>query len=165
MWRHAAIHSFGLPRPQVLFCTAAPCQYPRRPRSYQRFLPSWRIWHLSLLKSHWFISSLTTIFSNFFQLLHFQLNTIGLPHLLCSWGFSISAECLSSYQTLYSWSLFLISSTRQPGSSTNAQLLQVTRWSPKRSAFRLPSEPCQGQGLLLPRCSCLTFPNQKVKPR
>lgn len=50
---------------QMRSYTASPCWYPSRPSLYQRFLPSWRIWHLSLLKPHWHIS--THFFPSFFS--------------------------------------------------------------------------------------------------
>lgn len=163
MWGHAAsLYSFGLPRPQVLFHRAAPCQYPSRPSLYRRFLPSWMIWHLSLLRSHRLIPP-PIIFSNFYQLLHFQsVKHHRASPLSVQLEFSLCWVTVIFPDTMYSWSLFRISLMWQPGSSTNTRLLQVRTWSPTMSAFRLPPEPCWEQGLLFPRCSCLTFPNQKA---
>lgn len=106
---------------------------------------------------------LSIIFSNFYQLLHFQ----SVKHHRASppsvqLEFSLCWVTVIFPDTMYSWSLFRISLMWQPGSSTNARLLQARTWSPTMSAFRLPPEPCWEQGLLFPRCSCLTFPNQKA---
>lgn len=146
MWGHAAsLYSFGPPRPQVLFYQAAPCQYPSGPSLDQRFLPVEGFGISPCWNPTGAFLHLSTIFFHFFQLLHFQSNTIGLPYLLCSWGSGHSAEPLSSSQTQYSWSSLRMSLMCQPGSSTNTRLLQVRTWSPTMSAFRLPPQPCWGQ--------------------
>lgn len=137
MWGHAAsFYSFGLPRPQVLFYGAAPCQYPSRPQLVPKVSSSWRIWHLSSLKSHWSISPPVYIFSHFFQLLHFQSNTIRLPHLLCSWGFSLCHLPRHSIPDL-------CSASPQQANLAPQQTHGCSKWGHLRmSAFRLPPQPC-----------------------
>lgn len=138
MWGHAAsLYSFGLLMPQVLSYRAAPCQYPSRPQLVPKVSSSWRIWHLSLLKLHWRISppayNFFPTFSSFFTS---NQTPQGFPTFL-----QLGFQPLSSSQTQCSWSLFFISLTGQPGSSTNTWLLQVRTWSLTMSAFRIPPQP------------------------
>lgn len=148
MQGHAAgSHSFWLPKPQVLFHRASPCQDPRRPSLYQGFFPSWRTWQLSLLSSCGPIppaclSSFQPVYHlpNLLHLLHFQsvkCSRASPPSVQL--GFSLSSLLgLCHLPTCYVvCSLSHISLMWWSDSSTSVWLLHVRTQSPTMPACRL----------------------------